>query len=147
LGFSLRKIAYLTNIPKSTVHRWLQTNQPCRQAQRRKAHLKKWGQHVHAVLERALQNNPYVTYTDLKQCLANECAASVVPSSTSTIHTWLRKRMKVSRKRASGKYSVDNESVQARVLGFKEAMKDVPFDDVLAIDETSVFFTEHSRYG
>jgi transposase len=146
-GYSTRRIGALTNIAKSTVHRWLASHAVFRKAKVRQTRFRKWSDHVRTSLEGILNDNPYVTYDDIKRELKRRLESDGSPCSNGTLHTWLTKHMGISRKRVCGKYTVDNERVQERIASFKQQMIDVNFDDAVSLDETSICFTDHSRYG
>jgi hypothetical protein len=145
-GMSYRKIQTLTCIPKTTLHRWMCNNAIHNRRQQRNHKLRKFNDTVKQALRDIVASNPFLTYADLRKHIRS-IAPDSVPSSNGTMHVWLKRRLHVSRKRVSARYVVNDERVQARCESFKDQLEGVCMTDLVSIDEMSVYFSEHSRYG
>jgi hypothetical protein len=145
-GLTYRKIQEISQIPRSTAHRWVRSSVICKRSRERQIATRKWNEQVHQILKETLDDNPFRTFNELKNIIRDKLPKSA-PSSSSTIHFWLKHRMHVSRKRVSGKYVVHNNNVKSRVMKFVQDMAFKSIDEFVSIDEMSVYFSEHSRYG
>jgi transposase len=97
-------------------------------------------------LETALQNNPFQTVEHLKQQLQQN---GVKCRSSSTVSKWIRQNLNYSRKRITGKYVVRNDNIARQCREFKSKVSQfgLQYDQAISIDETSIYFSENSKYG
>lgn len=138
---TFRRISNSVGIPKSTVHRWIHMHPLGLKRKKRTEVVRKWKDETKQTILEFIQSNPYVTYSEIKSVLlAKLSQTNLVPRSNSTIHRWLKTNMLFTRKRAVGKYTVYNDRVRDAEISFRRTMKDVHIDDVVSIDETSVYF-------
>lgn len=145
LGRSIRAISFATGVSKSTVHRWIKRHPCVLKAKKRVGfHAAAWQQIGDAIAAK-LRECPFCSLEDLRNHLVQE--AHVRCKSTSTVSRWLRHKLGYSRKRVSGKYVVRNARIDDLKQSFKQRMHGVPIDDVMSIDETSIYFAENSKYG
>ena len=67
--------------------------------------------------------------------------------SLAAISVWLKKYLRMSYKRASKHFRVNNSDIRDKTIVFAERMRNISIDNLISIDETSVYFTDHSKYG
>jgi len=141
LGKSFRHISNLTGIPKSTVHRWISTHAVFKQ--RRKPRNSRLSSAVTHAIREFLSTQPFQTLKSIANHLQSQL--SVVASSM-TICRWLR-HLRITRKQAYRHYKVCNDKIRQLTESFRAAMKNIDISEFTAIDETSICFTENSKYG
>ena len=139
---TIRQISFHTGIPKSTVHRWVQMHPATRK--RRSVNHTKWSVGVGDIISETLLNNPFCPVHEL---LSKLCSQGVNCRSSSTVSRWIRKNVGMTHKRVSGKYVVHNENVHDRSLAFRGELACINMADVVSVDETSIYFSENSKYG
>jgi hypothetical protein len=145
MGKSIRAISHLTGVSKSTVHRTIQEHPICKCHIGKKRTYTLWNEAVLSVIRDTLEKNPFSTLKSIRQSIHD--TLQVYPKSVSTISNWLRHFMKVSRKRISGKYVVNNDRISSLRGMFSSEMSNTSYKEYLSIDETSIYFSENSKYG
>lgn len=127
---SFRKLAKLTEIPRSTLHRWV-TRNPLVARQRR---AKKLSSHAVEVIRQHLDTNPFTTLKDLRDLVARYCSNHV---AVRTISRCVR-RMDYTRKRTHR--VVEKDGLEEKRAEFRLKLKNISPDDVISIDESAFYF-------
>lgn len=143
---TIREISDLVNVSKSTVHRWIHRHIVGRKKQHERRYKKLWNERVRSLLEATLQRNPFETVQHIKQQLQEH---GVKCRSSSTVSKWIRSNLQYSRKRVTGRYFVRNERIENITQEFKTKVSQAALrpDQAISIDETSIYFSENSKYG
>ena len=120
-GNSYRRIAKMTGISKSSVQRWISQHAITKQTTSAANRFRLWNENLRGTLESYMTAHPFCTLSDIHEAIRNVPNA-LIPKSLSTVSNWVRRHMKFTRKRATGKYVVKNEKVRATTLNFKAQM-------------------------
>ena len=133
---SLRKVANIYKVSKSTLSRWLRGTGHFRQ--QRKGRIE---ERVYSAIRTLVQTNANVSLADIKHHLRT---TNVFNRSISSIQKAVRKAG-VTRKRLSqiAEVSPQNETVYAA----QKTLFENNFNKIISIDETCFYSTDHSRYG
>lgn len=134
---SYRKLSRLTEIPRSTLHRWV-TKNPLLLRRKR---AKRCTDIVVHTIHRVLNDNPYTLQTELKARVARDCAVDI---SSRTISRCIR-RMNLSRKRTHR--VVLKEGLVEERRAFRWQLSVIPPKDVISIDESAFYFDMKPQYG
>ena len=139
-GHSYRHISNLTGISKSTIHRWISAHailKPRRPHRKRKL--------SHAIQQHILEllKHPFQTLQSIVVSLKSKLGITV---SQMSVCRWLR-QFNISRKQVYRHYRVNNDRIQQLADTFMLSMQNANISDFAAIDETSICFTENSKYG
>lgn len=136
----------MTGISKSTVHRWTQTHAVLMASRNDRRRFTKWREDLRQLIDTYVSAHPFCTLNDVRDAIRTVDGV-VAPKSLTTVSTWLRHRLDITRKRACGKYVVDNDKVRTATQAFKLQMQGTDPNDFLSIDEASVYFSEATKYG
>jgi transposase len=145
-GNTYRRIAKMTGISKSSVQRWVSQHGITKHVANATNRFRFWSENLREVLESYMHTNPFCTLSDIHEAIRNIPNAKI-PKSLSTVSNWVRRHLKFTRKRATGKYLVRNNKVSQATDIFKDRMQHTQPHEFLSIDETSVYFSESSKYG
>ena len=118
---TIRDISNLTNVPKTTVHRWIQQHAIGRAIRQKRNHRKIWCENAKNIISNTLKDNPFCTLDHIKKTL---CEQGIRCKSSSTVSTWIRKNLRFSRKRITGKYIVRNERTINATFDFIRKVSD-----------------------
>ena len=136
---SLRRVAAIYSVSKSTLSRWVRSN-PATRAQRQTRRTT-FDQRIYAAIRDFVQINPAVTLADIQTHLRTTHSFS---RSMSSIQRTV-KRAGVTRKRLT--QIADARSIQFDAYDAQREIFNNNIDSVVSIDETCFYSTDHSRYG
>jgi len=134
---SIRKIAHMLDVSKSTIHRWI-TSCPLIQKQRRK---RKTTTCVVDTIIRALSTNPTYTCKQLSSIVKQQCSTQI---SSSSVHCVI-KQNGFSRKRVT--LRTNTSFLDTKRQDFRMRIKCIPEDSVISIDETYFHVQMLPKYG
>jgi transposase len=133
---SLRRVAKLYGIGKSTLQRWVNAKKSHSDSKRAKKPASRLA--LMAVVKRTLEDNPFSTMSAIVQSLKAACGVVVSPSTASRIvkQTGFTKAFRTS----------SSPHDPQRVLSFCHAYN-TSRDDVICVDEACFYFGDHPRTG
>jgi len=136
---SLRCVAAIYSVSKSTLSRWVRSN-PATRAHRQTRRTT-FDQRIYAAIRDFVQINPAVTLADIQTHLRTTHSFG---RSMSSIQRTV-KRAGITRKRLT--QIADARSIQYDAYDAQRQLFDNNIDSVVSIDETCFYSTDHSRYG
>lgn len=137
---SLRKVAKLYNVSKSSLQRWLKDD-PKHKPKRSKKIITS---NMQEGLKRCIQTNPFATWNMIADALRNECGVQMSRSTAGR----LLKRQGFTRKKAYR--VVDKHHDQHHVVSFCNnylRCVDDPATELICIDEAGFYVGEQGRVG
>lgn len=136
---SLRGVAKLYSVSKSSLQRWVHANPNRTRSPRSRRTIKS---DIEACIHKSLAQNPHLTKKDLCNIVAKEC--SVKKYSVNTMARWMDE-LKYSRKKVHRgvHYDVPSDIVNA----FCSKYKSLSDKDIICIDEAGFYVGDRCRYG
>ena len=134
---SLRKVARLYNVSKSSLQRWVR-QAPCTRRCRRKQTVKC---EVLACIRSTLAKNPMQTMESVRREVAQRCGLRLSVRSVGRAVT----RAGFSFKKAFGKVGIVPDA--ARTLAFCAQVAEAPSSDIVWIDEAGFYVGDHATKG
>jgi transposase len=144
-NFSLRRIAEIFNIPKSTIHRWICYNQIVKNS---KNNTKKLKQNLSAqiymkIIDNQIKINPFLSAKDIQNIIFLETKSKI---SVGSIYIYIHKLGFTFKKVPKRNYSDKNKLKLLQDL-FKNKIKNIKFKDIICIDETCIYSNMINEYG
>lgn len=136
---SLRGVAKIYGVSKSSLQRWVRETPGCKRKPRRRKSLLK---EVEACIDNSLAVNPCLTLEQLCSIVARECKVS--RSSVNTMARWMT-QLHYSRKKVYK--GVHYEPSVEIVQNFCNKYKELKDDEIVCIDEAGFHVGDHGRYG
>lgn len=135
---SLRGVAKIYNVSKSSVQRWVTKGAIPIKKHRTK---KEIGIEIKQCIDSCLQSNPMLSPQQLCSKIKQSCS---VNPSVNTVGRWL-KRLDYTRKKIKRTVAckVDDKVVDAFCNSYKSTLE----DDIICIDEAGFYVGDHNRYG
>ena len=137
---SLRGVARIYNVSKSTVSRWI-SSVDMRRHRQPQSRLPRIEERVYAAIRELVKTNPAVNMHAIKQHLSQSHAFS---KSMSSIQRAVR-RAGITRKRMS--QIAEHNPLHADMYASQRELFNTRLNDIVSIDETCFYSTDCSRYG
>jgi transposase len=134
---SLRKVAKIYKISKSSLQRWVATSTGYKKTRKTKEICKQ----METTINNTLKNNPFVTMESLSKICSKECG---ITRSRRTISRYA-KRLQWTMKNVSRKvnYNYDNANIKA----FCNSINTIGDGDAIFIDEAGFYVGDHPKKG
>jgi transposase len=136
---SIRKVAKLYGVSRSSLQRWLAAKPSMKPCKRRKTIRTEIVDCIHATM----RANPCSDMQQLCDAIKQSCCG-VVPSTAQTVGRWVR-RLGYSRKKV---YTVVDHTPSTKVVDdFCDAYTPLRDEEIICIDEAGFYVGAHGRYG
>ncbi|MFS8903345.1 IS630 family transposase [Synechococcus sp. H60.4] len=135
---SIRQVAERFMVTKRTVHRWVRQYQQTQDLTPKKVGTKRVGileQHRQEVMA-IIAEHPDFYLWQYQELLRERLAINV---STVTIHNFLKKQGMTPKKKTYRSARVQEEEVQRERLAYSQEVRDIPVEDLIALDQTGVW--------
>ncbi|MFS8914238.1 IS630 family transposase, partial [Synechococcus sp. B60.2] len=135
---SIRQVAERFMVTKRTVHRWVRQYQQTQDLTPKKVGTKRVGileQHRQEVMA-IIAEHPDLYLWQYQELLRERLAIDV---STVTIHNFLKKQGMTLKKKTYRSARVQEEAVQRERLAYSQEVRDIPAEDLIALDQTGVW--------
>ncbi|MFS8881058.1 IS630 family transposase, partial [Synechococcus sp. H55.11] len=135
---SIRQVAERFMVTKRTVHRWVRQYQQTQDLTPKKVGTKRVGileQHRQEVMA-IIAEHPDLYLWQYQELLRERLAIDV---STVTIHNFLKKQGMTPKKKTYRSARVQEEAVQRERLAYRQEVRDIPAEDLIALDQTGVW--------
>ena len=140
---SLRKVASIYNVSKSSLHRWVKSTDTehlhiSKPIRKRKEHCEK----IKACIKKTIESNPFVTLRSVVQTVLKSCNVKLSVSTASR----LTKTLGFSKKKAfrTIDYKHDPDQVMRFCNSFATSNQ---CGDIISIDEAGFYIGDNPRYG
>ena len=134
---SIRLVANLLEIGKSTIHRWITLGD----SKKEKVNY----DHICSFIKNILNKNKFIRLKDLQYKIIKKFNHKY---SLSFIYTLIRKKLQYSYKKVNNKlYSNSIDNLQIKQKEFKDTIKNINIDKIISIDETYIYSNHSLIYG
>lgn len=137
---SIRKVAKIYGVSRSSLHRWLHNGKPTNRKRRQK---KAFRQEIVDCIDSVLRSNPCADMQQVCDAIKT-CCTGIIPSSTNTVGRWVR-GLGYTRKKV--KTIVDYSPPVELTNSFCSKYKMLADDQIVCIDEAGFYVGAHNRYG
>ena len=137
LNFSIRKIAKLLNISKSSIHRWINNS-----TKKKNYYNNSQFENCKQLLLDFIKNNPHIRLKDIQYYLHTKH----INLSISSICRYL-KLLRISYKKVSFQHYTNWNALQQKREQFNNLIKIIDKKDIISLDESYFYQQLHRSYG
>ena len=139
-ALSVRKIACVLNVSKSSVHKWIKTGFNSMYARKPKYNILSISKFISSYID----SNPFITISEIKTNLQNKHNIHI---SRTLIHSIIHKHIKLTYKKVSNKQFRSLSDIKLKTDTFVNKIKKIQHKNIICIDETYVYLNSKPNYG